>query len=146
MKKEKVEKKKATKKQKKKELPVVLVRLGDKQHGWIPSVDHANAFVELIQKMGLDKRYYFIVYHYGIELELLDKSKTLKDCGIQIVDQDKFEDFVKESMKNIPTGTSFTELINAWNASTKNASTGEVKEEPKKPEKTKLRKVKNTVG
>jgi hypothetical protein len=90
-------KKKVKKSTTKNNLPFLIVKLGDKERGWIPSKDHQDAFIEMSQLLGLDKRFNIIVYHYGIDFEILDNKNNLKDYGLQIVDINAFNEFVKKT-------------------------------------------------
>ena len=82
------------------DLPFLIVRLGDKEKGWIPSIEHQTAFSEIAHSMGLDQKFNIIIYHYAIEFEILDKRNTLKDYGLQIVDIDAFNKFIDETNKD----------------------------------------------
>lgn len=98
---EKVKNDIAEKKNKKfdKSKPVLLVRLGDKEKGWIPSELHSNAFMKLAEEVGLTDKYNVITYHYGIELQVVDPSniRNIEDLLItEWKDIEKLKPYYKD--------------------------------------------------
>lgn len=77
-----------------KDKPIILVRLGDKERGWIPAQKYFYQFMKLAKKTGLTKKFNIILFHYGIDIQLLDTKAQLKEYGLEIVDENKFKDFV----------------------------------------------------
>jgi hypothetical protein len=147
--------KKTTKKTKKSivnnDLPFLIVRLGDKEKGWIPSKEHADAFAEMAQSLGLDKRFNIIIYHYAIEFEILDNKNNLKDCGLQIVDINAFNKFIDDTSKEKKILQDYYKdevltIIERDDKITKKGDKTVYESLPYKPTKTPLRKVKKTVG
>lgn len=96
-----MKKEKKTKKMKKDDRPILLVKLGDKAKGWIPSESHKIAFIKMAKKVGLTDKFNLIIYHYGIEVELLGNDKKLEEYGLQIVDEKKFDAFTKKMWKKV---------------------------------------------
>jgi hypothetical protein len=77
-----------------KDKPIILVRLGDKEKGWIPSNSYFKAFLKMAKKTGITKKFNIIVFHYGIDIQLLGTKEQLKDYGLEIVDEAKFTEFI----------------------------------------------------
>jgi hypothetical protein len=89
-----------------KDKPIILVRLGDKEKRWIPSKEHFDSFTKLAEESGLTEKFNIIVFHYGIDVQLLDTKKQLEDYGLTIMDETKFKEFIaigkfKEENKDV---------------------------------------------
>jgi hypothetical protein len=74
--------------------PILVIKLGDKERGWVPSEDHFKAFTKLAKETGISKKFNVLLYNYGIDFQILDTKKTLEECGLSIVDESKFLEFV----------------------------------------------------
>ena len=52
--------------------PLLLVKMGNKTNGWIPSKSHYTAFHKYLTAMGVHKHYNIILWNYAIEIEKHD--------------------------------------------------------------------------
>jgi hypothetical protein len=78
-----------------KDKPIIIVKLGDAEKGWIPSRDHFEKFMELAEDSGLTKKFNIMLFHYGINIQLLEIKSDLKNYGLEIIDESKFKDFIE---------------------------------------------------
>jgi len=85
------------------EKPILLVKLGDKERGWIPSKEHFDDFIEKAVEAGLYDKFNIILYHYALDIQLLDSNKKLEDYGLQIIDENKFKEFTENFQKERET-------------------------------------------
>lgn len=79
--------------------PILVIKLGDKEKGWIPSKESFKAVEEFVEKSELREKFNVLIFHYGIEVEIINSSKDLGLYGLQIVDEDKFYQFVENYEK-----------------------------------------------
>ena len=56
--------------------PILLVKLGDRNRGWVPDIKHSKTFQILADATGLSDMYNIIIWNYGIELQII------RDTGI----------------------------------------------------------------
>jgi len=77
--------------------PILLIRLGDKEKGWIPDKSYEDVSMKQAEASGLTDKFNTILFHYGIDVQLLETKMKLEDYGLKIVDEEKFENFIKSS-------------------------------------------------
>ena len=54
--------------------PTLVIKMGNKESGWIPSERSFVRVTKFVKESGLDKEFNVLLFHYGIEFELLNKD------------------------------------------------------------------------
>ena len=54
--------------------PVLLVRLGNAGRGWVPNGSHFAGMRKQLKRHELDKKYNVILYHFGVEMEVVPNT------------------------------------------------------------------------
>ena len=58
--------------------PLMIFKLGSESRGWIPGKGHYQAVRDYIQKTGLDKEYNILLYHFGIQVQIVHPKPWYK--------------------------------------------------------------------
>ncbi len=51
--------------------PNLVIKLGDRESGWIPNSHHFSIVRKFVKDSGLDKKYNVLIFHYAIEVEII---------------------------------------------------------------------------
>lgn len=67
----------------------LIVKVGDKEKGWIPAQATFTEFLRVAEESKLTENFKVLIVPYFFEFEAIGKA-SLEDYGIQIIDEEKF--------------------------------------------------------
>lgn len=61
--------------------PMLIMKLGSEQRGWIPNRGHFDMMQKQLKGAGIDKQYNIILYHFGVHTEVIGASTVDLQTG-----------------------------------------------------------------
>ena len=92
-----------------KQKPVLLVKFGDRERGWLPSTESIDDFLRQAKATGLTEKYNIITTNYAVDMSVVGTREELRNCGIKLASLDLINQLFKEegdkiSFSDLPIG------------------------------------------